>query len=264
MAEAADLTLSAVALASLFSTCIECFGYYQSAVKAKEEIKSALVALDLEKTRLLIWGDQVGICKTPAQGRTKHLDRYADSVKNTLEQLEQLLKNAEGLRDRYGRQRIRSRRSQDSLQIQDDLSQGFKSPFVSQWDTVRKRYLPNSSRFMDSPKWAIQGREEFQALLAAVRGLIQGLNQFIRVPDEIVTDLIQQRLREIGLVEGMERLRVVEAEEARRAETIIEESRRGTLDQRNEAEVMQDTHEGIAPSDQQMVQGVTDMPQAGK
>jgi hypothetical protein len=41
----------------------KCFGYFKAAQSLTEDLKILLVKLDIEKTRLLIWGNAVGILK---------------------------------------------------------------------------------------------------------------------------------------------------------------------------------------------------------
>ena len=69
-AEVAGLTVGAVVLASLFSTCIECFDYLKSTQDFRRDYRLLLVKLDLEKTRLLIWGNAVGILEAFDEGRS--------------------------------------------------------------------------------------------------------------------------------------------------------------------------------------------------
>jgi hypothetical protein len=64
----------AVGTTSLFSTCIECFDLFRAATYYDEYVEILLVKLDLEKTRLLIWGNGVGIMKSPGDGRAPELD----------------------------------------------------------------------------------------------------------------------------------------------------------------------------------------------
>ena len=52
-----------IGIASLFSTCIECFEYFKAAQSLGDDLKILLVKLDIEKTRLLIWGNAVGILR---------------------------------------------------------------------------------------------------------------------------------------------------------------------------------------------------------
>jgi hypothetical protein len=72
--EPVSLTICAVALASLFSTCIECFDYFKAGQTLEEDFELLLVKLDVEKTRLLIWGNAVGVLKPEVEGRVPELN----------------------------------------------------------------------------------------------------------------------------------------------------------------------------------------------
>lgn len=50
MAEAVGAAASLVSLASPFSTCIECFGYYRAVKERPRQVKTQLVKLDFEET----------------------------------------------------------------------------------------------------------------------------------------------------------------------------------------------------------------------
>jgi hypothetical protein len=41
----------------------KCFGYFKAVQSLTEDLNILLVKLDIEKTRLLIWGNAVGILK---------------------------------------------------------------------------------------------------------------------------------------------------------------------------------------------------------
>lgn len=56
----------ALALASLFSNCVEAFGLIHPSGKWEKEEQLQLVQLGLQQARLLIWGDIVGISSPPA------------------------------------------------------------------------------------------------------------------------------------------------------------------------------------------------------
>ena len=61
MMESIGFGISIVALASLFSTCVECFDYFRLGQAFDRDFEILLVQLDLEKFRLLNWGNSVGI-----------------------------------------------------------------------------------------------------------------------------------------------------------------------------------------------------------
>ncbi|KAK4575196.1 hypothetical protein LTR86_001048 [Recurvomyces mirabilis] len=55
----------ALALANLFSNCVEAFGLIHPAHKWEKEEQLLLSRLGIQQARLLIWGDVVGICSPP-------------------------------------------------------------------------------------------------------------------------------------------------------------------------------------------------------
>jgi hypothetical protein len=241
--EVVGLSLSAIALASLFKTCVECFEYYEATRDAEEDLKTILVRLDLEKTRLLIWGDQVGILKTIEQGRNRYLDQFDERLQPVFKDLRRLLTKSDGSRDVYGRI---LRRQQDNAigMIRDDLSRSSNRLFVFAWDEFRRKFNPNTNTILRI-RWAITGKRQFELLILEVRGLIDSLNQLIAVPRDIVDNIV---CREITLVDDLTSLRLVEAASegvygnwAERASVVIEQSEAGTLDLRGPGEVLQDS-----------------------
>jgi len=252
--EAAGLTLSAIALASLFSTCVECFEYYAAARDAEEDFKTVLVRLDLEKTRLLIWGDQVGILKTTGQGRSPYLDTHNETLNKVFVRLRNLLRESDGSRDKYGRM---SRTAQDPIvtMIRDDLSRNSKRLFVSAWDEFKREFGAKINRAFYDPtlriRWAISGRSQFEGLVIEVRGLIDSLNQYIEVPSQVVDSIVY---RDITILDDLSRLRLVEeASEgvypswSDKARTVISQSEAGTLDHRDSEEVQHDQYPPTVP-----------------
>src|SRR4051794_64066 len=101
--EPVSLTIGLVALASLFSTCVECFEYFRAGQDLEESLEILLVKLDLEKTRLLIWGNAVGILKED-EARAIELSNATkiESIRRCLECIKLLLSNAGKLQDSYG------------------------------------------------------------------------------------------------------------------------------------------------------------------
>jgi hypothetical protein len=59
--EAISFAVGVVPLVALFKTCIEAFDYIQSGKSFSRDYRLLQVKLDVEKTRLLIWGDEVGL-----------------------------------------------------------------------------------------------------------------------------------------------------------------------------------------------------------
>src|SRR5271154_7262564 len=105
MAEAGiGLAASAITLASLFTSCVECFHYFKSAQHCPEEAERLLVKLDCEKARLLTWGNTVGILHTSNEGRFSQLDEPDKDIliRRCLAQIIALLTDGEKLQKDYG------------------------------------------------------------------------------------------------------------------------------------------------------------------
>ena len=59
--EPTSFAVGVIPLVALFNTCIEAFNYIQSSKSFGRDYQLLQVKLDVEKTRLLIWGDEVGL-----------------------------------------------------------------------------------------------------------------------------------------------------------------------------------------------------------
>lgn len=102
MAEPIGLTVGLLSLASLFSTCIDCFGFYEASKECGDELRTLLVQLDLEKTRLLIWAQHVGLVDVNSRNRHVDLDMLEPSIRNALEEIKLLLAEANTVQERFG------------------------------------------------------------------------------------------------------------------------------------------------------------------
>ena len=97
--------IGVVALAGLFSTCIDCFDLFEAAHALDEESKVLSIKLDLEKTRLLIRGNAVGIVDD-ADGSSSQIGDVCKRklVERCLESIRSLLTDTDKLREIYGLQ----------------------------------------------------------------------------------------------------------------------------------------------------------------
>lgn len=57
----AGLTLSAISVAALFTTCIDCFNLFAAATDFERDYELLWTALAIQKLRLLLWGEFVGL-----------------------------------------------------------------------------------------------------------------------------------------------------------------------------------------------------------
>jgi Prion-inhibition and propagation len=98
-----SLTIGAVALASLFSLCVQCFDLVDVASNLGLDYEILLVKLSIEKRRLMIWGEAVGILR-PDEDRDLLLDdpETRALVERILMNIQKLFHDADALRSKYG------------------------------------------------------------------------------------------------------------------------------------------------------------------
>ena len=100
--EPVSLSVSGLALATLFSSCLECFDYFQAAKPFANDLDLLLTKLDCQRERLLTWGDLVGIFKSEEEGRHPYLEEKGELIHRCIQSIELLLSNAEKLQKEYG------------------------------------------------------------------------------------------------------------------------------------------------------------------
>ncbi len=61
-AEAIGLAFGAISLAGLFQTCVECYGYIDRGRTYSKDLAQLMTKLEIEKIRLVLWGEAVDIC----------------------------------------------------------------------------------------------------------------------------------------------------------------------------------------------------------
>ncbi|MCJ1236898.1 hypothetical protein MMC14_004880 [Varicellaria rhodocarpa] len=102
--ETVGFTVGVVALASLFSTCVECWDYIEYARSHGRDYELLATQLEVEKTRFLIWGDVVGVLKPGEAGHSETLNhpRVAPVVERILNHIISIFSNSERLTSKYG------------------------------------------------------------------------------------------------------------------------------------------------------------------
>lgn len=244
--EPISLSFGAIALAALFSTCLECFDYFKAAQSFAEDFELLIVKLDCQKERLLTWGDLVGISKTVEEGRNSYLDTAkGELVKRCLESLESLCSNAEKLQREFGVQATISSHSQgdSSGQLSLNRANGFRKS-LQQFFPPRRSQKPHN--IVIRTKWAIHDKTKFENLISHIKDLVTELHNIIPVPARAQEKMVHTDIASLGL----SRLRLVQTACEGMYQTwsdvagaIIMASVIGTIDRRSVGEWIQDTKE---------------------
>ena len=237
--EPISLTIGAVALASLFSTCIECFDYFKAGQALEEDFQLLLVKLDVEKTRLLIWGNAVGVLKPKDEGRVLELNdsQKVELIERCLESIKLLLSDTDKLQSLYGLRSIADAvKGSRSLSI---LSTNSMSVFRTSYLRFSARFagIQSRSTLARRTRWAVHDKTKFEGLVNHLKDLIDGLNQIVPVKRETQDQIMHD---DIGSILDISKLRLIESAcegnymaLSKAASIVITASEFGTIDRRN-------------------------------
>ena len=249
--EVVGFTFGAIALASLFSTCVECFDYLRSFQSSDEELDILLVKLDLEKTRLLIWGNSVGVLQASGEGRAPQLDDpdIMTTVRQCLKKISVLLTDSNELQRRYGL-RATTDTEGSSGQVKALVSYNNMSLFKIAFKRFYVRCA--GKQVQASPllrvKWAIREKAKFEELIHHLKDFIDGLNLILPVPRETQDRIIEEDISSILRIESLQLVQAacdgIYSSWSTKASAIIAASEAGTVDRRNVEERIRDV-EGV-------------------
>ena len=111
MAEPISTAASAITLAALFKLCIEAFELLRCAKSQEIELKKLDLKLNIEKCRLIVWGESMGLdFERPSQDFLRNC-KFHDVVWDALQLIRHLLTDSQGLSNNERSQREMNRRN---------------------------------------------------------------------------------------------------------------------------------------------------------
>ena len=245
--EPISLSIGAIALASLFSTCLECFDYFKAAQSFSGDLEILVNKLDCQKERLLTWGELVGISKTAEEGRNAELDTpKGDLVKRCLDSITSLCSDAEKLQKNYGVQHMTS--YSPAVDRNNRLSSNRMALFRKSFQLISRTGARRQPNVLAVTRWAIHDKSRFETLVSHIRELVDDLHNVIPVPTRSQETMVHADIASLEL----SRLRLVQSacegiyqSWSDVASAIIMASEVGTIDHRGVGEWIQ----GISDSE---------------
>ena len=237
-----------IGIASLFSTCIECFEYFKAAQSLGDDLKILLVKLDIEKTRLLIWGNAVGILRVDDSERAPDLRDPAKVavITKCLELIKALFSDTEKLEKEYG-VKVATRDEENPDSGVDPLSRNSMNVFKTSYKRFWVRNAASSARpgVISKTKWAIHDKAKFEDLRGHLKDFIDGLHEIVPVKKESQDAVIQGDISSILDLSKLHLVRSACSEAhyeswSEMASSVIEESNAGTVDRRRTEEWLKD------------------------
>ena len=168
-AEVAGLVLGVV---TTWKTCIEVFDVVGSSRLYGLDYEICRVKLEVERVRLLAWGDAVGLSEVdrghPSPDARLNRDQTRQLVMRVLGCIQRIFENSDGLQDRYGLiQEVNRPALTMTEQTGTSLPLIFRKAYLNLKRTGRERQQASTLRQKTS--WAIHDKTKFQRMVTEIR-----------------------------------------------------------------------------------------------
>ena len=175
--EPCGLALGVIGLASLFTTCVECFDYVEVGRTYGRDYEVLLTKLEVEKTRFLIWGDTVGIIepRDNVRGLTVNNLHITSTIERILGSIQAIFTDSETVLSRYGLEPLPPASNQYRAIT------GLSSNLMDRCRDSYAKFLNRAGRFQRKTtatakiRWAIRDRSKFMVMISDLKDLIDGL-----------------------------------------------------------------------------------------
>jgi hypothetical protein len=191
MAEAVGLTVGGVGLATLFTTCIDCFEYVQLGRKFGTNYQRCLLKLDIMKLRLSRWADAVNESQQHYNVAISSTSE-APKVREILGEIIELFADAEKVSAKY---KMKAKPGDLVAYNADaDLEPDLRSMHNKMRELAIKRQKRSS--FAQKAAWALYEEKHFHRLIEDVTTLVDGLVELFPAT--------RGRLQQLSLEEAQE------------------------------------------------------------
>jgi hypothetical protein len=178
MAEAIGVVLG---VAGLFSACLDCLELVDSARNYEHESEVLVAKLDIQRVRLQIWGDLVGLTSEHSSDEPETLTRQEFGVKRCLEGIRRALTNSQDLISRYGLFQIEP--------LHDSTGCVALAPMLqTRAGRLRQGLITSLDSLLQGPrhvsigrrmKWAIKDKQRFNVLVEDIKDFVDGLQAVV-------------------------------------------------------------------------------------
>lgn len=191
-----------IGVATLFGTCIDCFGYFKAAQALEDDFELLELELDLLKLHLLTWGKSSGLLDIVSPPPpASPVDEELTLGERCLQKIHSLLTNSAELKLKYGVEEshltlpassTKSARRLPSFQIM--------GVFRTSKLFVRLRSSKSSAPGpMARLYWAVHDKEKFESLLGHLKSLIEGLEKISPTPRAFRDQTFHSGIAELDL-----------------------------------------------------------------
>ncbi|OIW33157.1 hypothetical protein CONLIGDRAFT_163383 [Coniochaeta ligniaria NRRL 30616] len=165
--EPISLSIGAVALASLFTTCLDCLDMIDAGRNFSRDLEIALAKLEAQRAIFLVWGNTVGLDNS---GNNFNEELLGPGLQKTIQRLlcciVSLFEDSKKFRKRYGLKKATALDVACASEYASTGLEGYRS---------RLRLFQKQSSFTIKVRWAVHDKNKFTALIVDLKDLIHQL-----------------------------------------------------------------------------------------
>ncbi|KAH7173922.1 prion-inhibition and propagation-domain-containing protein [Fusarium flagelliforme] len=247
-----EATAFIIGVAGLFSSCVDAFSYFKLAQHANREVEIVLLKLDIEKARLLIWGDYIGIFSASHHDPRLLDGHVGELIKQILFKIESLLTDSEQLRTSYGTQTLETPPKKAVDYVSSKSLAAFRTSASRFWTRNAQKLVAGAQGGKHRSKWAVYERQKFQALINDLSQFVDSLFELTKLSREVQDRVITE---DIESILDVSQLRIIEeaTEDSYRVYSQVAASVRasteaGTVDRRTVEEHLRDVAGNVEPN----------------
>jgi len=190
-------------VSTLFTTCVECFKYFKGGHAQRPDYELLECQFDLIKSRMLIWGNAIGIGNV-VEGLTtteEDLSQPMSFLVRSLNAIKSLREDCKSRPDEHGLRGV-PETTQSSAAIRDLPSLQPLNLFQTSRLYIRFRGGQPNSTSIDltwPTGWVIFDKEKFEVLVARLKELVDTLERFYPIPVAARDQTLQSSVAAIGL-----------------------------------------------------------------
>lgn len=228
--EAVGLAISIISLAGTFKDCIDLFSMISTAKSMEKDFAILSVKLDIEKTLLLQWAEQVRLIHQDYDRRLDNPDTKG-TIARILQSIKVLLSDGASLEHRYGMQRLKINQQQTPPILSSHRLQQFRHDFqkltlnshtsFGTADELRQSQEPSRPEAevaldLESGKqkstlkakfcWAVRDKAKFSSLIQHLSELVRGVRAIVPLKQSASVELLEQDVEHVSLISRLELL----------------------------------------------------------
>lgn len=228
--EAVGFAISIISLASIFKDCIDLFSMISTAKSMGKDFTILSVKLDVERTLLLQWAEQVRLVHEDYDRRLDDPDTKR-MIARILQSIKFLLSDGASLEHRYGMQSLKIDQQEHSPILNSHRLQQFRDDFKkltldghtavgtanelhqSQGSSRQEPEFntePGSGKQKATLKakfcWAVRDKEKFSSLIQHLSELVRGLSAIVPLKQSTSLELLNEDFQNVDRISRLQLL----------------------------------------------------------